>query len=294
MSDRPVDLPGPPGPPDPVEPGRGAGPDEWADANRRQWDERTGIHVASPFYDVEGWLRDRPGPRRRERDLLGDVRGLELVHLQCHFGLDTLGWADAGAVVTGLDFSPVAIRTADEIAARAGLAERARFVCADVLRATEALGHSTFDIVYVSLGALCWLPSVERWAEQSAALVRPGGRLFLHDIHPVAWALADDAPELAYGYFEDPLPFVSDSDRTYADSDRSLLNTRTYEWNHGVGEVVTALIRGGLRLDVLEEHDWTVHQRFPWLVESAPGRWSSPPGSPRIPLTYTLVATRVG
>jgi len=266
---------------------------EWAEANRRVWDERTAVHASSRFYDVEGWLRVRPGPRSRELDLLGDVRGLDLVHLQCHFGLDTLAWADAGAVVTGLDFSSESVRTAEELARRAGVADRARFVCADVLEATEALAHATFDIVYVSLGALCWLPSVERWADQAASLVRPGGRLFLHDIHPLAWALDDDSPMVAHGYFETPEPFVSDSDRTYTDSDRPLVHTRSYEWNHGLGEVVTALVRRGLRLDILEEHDWTVHQRFPWLVETTPGRWSAPPGAPRLPLTYTLVATRV-
>jgi SAM-dependent methyltransferase len=262
-------------------------------ANRRQWDDRVGVHVSSRFYDVDGWLRTRPGPRDGEVDALGDVTDLELVHLQCHFGLDTLAWASVGARVTGLDFSPEAIRVARELAERAGLADRSRFVCADVLRATEALEHVTFDIVYVSLGALCWLPSVERWAEQAAALVRPGGRLYLHDVHPLAWALADESRVVEHTYFEEVEPYVDDSGTTYTDADRPLHHTRSYEWNHGIGEVVTALIGQGLRIDVLEEHDWTVHQRFPWLVEVEPGRWTSPPGVPRLPLTFTVVATRV-
>lgn len=263
------------------------------DANRRMWDDRTGIHVASRFYDVDGWLATRPGPRPREVDALGDVVDLELVHLQCHFGLDTLAWATAGARVTGLDFSAEAIREARGLTARAGLADRARFVCANVLDAREALDHRAFDIVYVSLGALCWLPSVEQWAEEAAGLVRPGGRLYLHDVHPVCWAMADDTPELAHTYFEEAEPYVDDSDQTYTDTDRPLVHTRSYEWNHGIGEVVTALIRQGLRIDTLEEHDWTVHRRFPWLVETEPGTWTSPPGMPRLPLSFTLVATRV-
>ena len=266
---------------------------ERLEANRRQWDDRTRIHVASRFYDVDGWLHTRPGPRDREVEALGDVTGLELVHLQCHFGLDTLAWATAGARVTGLDFSPEAIREAEDLAARAGLSERARFVCADVLRAREALDHVTFDIVYVSLGALCWLPSVARWAEEAAGLVRPGGRLYLHDVHPVCWSLADDALEFAHTYFEEAEPYADDSDQTYTDAERPLAHTRSYEWNHGIGEVVTALIDQGLRLDVLQEHDWTVHRRFPWLVEVGPGRWTSPPGLPRLPLSFTVVATRV-
>ena len=266
---------------------------ERLEANRRQWDDRTRIHVASRFYDVDGWLHTRPGPRDREVEALGDVTGLELVHLQCHFGLDTLAWATAGARVTGLDFSPEAIREAEDLAARAGLSDRARFVCADVLRAREALDHVTFDIVYVSLGALCWLPSVARWAEEAAGLVRPGGRLYLHDVHPVCWSLADDALEFAHTYFEEAEPYADDSDQTYTDAERPLAHTRSYEWNHGIGEVVTALIDQGLRIDVLQEHDWTVHQRFPWLVEVGPGRWASPPELPRLPLSFTVVATRV-
>ena len=133
-------------------------------ANRANWDDRAAVHLESRFYDVEGWLRDQRGPRPREIEALGDVTGLRLVHPQCHFGLDTLAWARAGAVVTGLDFSPVAIAAAAEIAERAGLSERATFVCASVDEAVSALSGATFDVVYVSLGALCWLPSVAVWA----------------------------------------------------------------------------------------------------------------------------------
>jgi SAM-dependent methyltransferase len=261
-------------------------------ANRRNWDERVQIHVESAFYDVEGWLSKRPGPRQREIDALGDVSGLDLVHLQCHFGKDTLAWADAGATVTGLDFSDEAIRAARELAVRAGLDDRSTFVCADVFDAAATLAPATFDVVYVSLGALCWLPSVARWADQVAALARPGGRLYLHDIHPLAWSLEPDRPALAYSYFEERQPYVDDSEQTYADLARPLSSRRTYEWNHSVGEVVTALVERGMHVDRLVEHDWTVHQQFPWLVESAPGQWSAGDGYPRLPLTYTVVASR--
>ena len=224
------------------EPGTTGRPELLA-ANRRNWDERVSIHLASRFYDVDRWLATRPGPRQREIDALGDLSGLDLVHLQCHFGLDTLAWADAGARVTGLDFSAEAIRTAEDLAVRTGLADRSTFVCADVFDAAEVLAPETFDIVYVSLGALHWLPSVDRWADQVAALARTGGRLYLHEIHPLAWSLADDSPTLAYPYFEEPEPFVDDSDLTYTDADRPLANIRTYQWNHGIGEVVMALVR---------------------------------------------------
>jgi SAM-dependent methyltransferase len=206
--------------------------------------------------------------------------------------METLAWARAGAHVTGLDFAPSAISAAQDIAKRAGLAERAEFVCADVYEAVEALGYAEFDVVYVSPGALCWLASVERWAAQVGALVAPGGRFYLHDGHPLAWALAEDRPELEHSYFEEPEPLADDSGYTYTDADRPLVNRRQYEWNHGIGETVSALVRHGLRLDRLVEHDWTVWPQFPWLVETTEGTWSAPPGRPRFPLSFSILADR--
>lgn len=268
---------------------------EYFAANRAQWDDRAAIHLESTFYDLEGWLRTEPRPRRREIDALGDVDGLTLVHPQCHFGLDTLTFARAGATVTGLDFSPAAIEAARDVARRAGLADRARFVCANVEDAPSALDHATYDIVYVSLGALNWLPSVERWAAALAPLVAPGGRLYLHEVHPLASSLADNEMTLAYSYFEEEAPFVWDDTETYTDQQRPLAHERSYEWNHGVGQVVTALIDNGLRITKLTEHDWTVWPRWPWLVQISEGRdrrWTTPPGAPRLPLTFTLLAER--
>jgi SAM-dependent methyltransferase len=190
---------------------------DYISANRANWDDRVAIHVASKFYDVEGWLRQPRGPRDWELAVLGDVSGLDVLHLQCHFGLDTLALAIAGATVTGLDFSGSAIAEARSLAARAGLGERARFVEADVLRGVDALSPERYDLIYVSLGALCWLPSVERWADQVQALLRPGGRLYLHDVHPLAWACADDDLRVEHSYFEAPEPYVDDVDVTYTD-----------------------------------------------------------------------------
>ena len=266
--------------------------DEHLEANRANWNDRTDVHLSSQFYDVEGWLRTQRGPRPREIDALGDVSGLTLLHPQCHFGLDTLAFARVGARVTGLDFSRAAVDAARDIANRAGLADRATFVCADVLDAANALDHQTFDVVYVSLGALSWLPSVDRWASQVAALVAPGGRFYLHDGHPLAWALADDRLCLEHTYFEEVEPFVEDSDATYTDARRPIVNERHYEWNHGIGETVTALIKYGLRLEWLAEHDWTVFPRFPWLVADGTGTWRTPSDMPRAPLTFSLLARR--
>ncbi|HZT66940.1 MAG TPA: methyltransferase [Acidimicrobiales bacterium] len=266
--------------------------EEALEANRANWDERTPIHLASQFYDIDGWIADGRGPRHWEVEALGDVGGLSLLHLQCHIGLDTLAWARAGASVTGLDFSPRAIEAARDIAGRAGLDRCSRFVCSDVHRAVEVLGGETFDVVYVSLGALCWLPSADAWAGQVGQLVRPGGRFYIHDVHPLAWAMADDELEIAHTYFEQDEPFVDDSDVTYADGEARLTSVRSYEWNHGIGEVVTALIRHGLSLVWLAEHDWTVWRRWPFLEPTGDGRWRLPADRPSVPLTFSLLARR--
>ncbi len=261
------------------------------DANLANWDECVGIHLRSEFYGVEQWLRDAPGPRPREIDALGDVEGKTLVHLQCHFGMDTLQWARAGATVTGVDFSPMAIEAATALAIRAGLADRATFVCANVYDAPAALAGQRFDVAYVSLGALCWLPDVARWGEVVASVLAPGGRLYLHDVHPLSSCL-DDEEHVVYGYFEEPdSPFVGDWDTSYTDGG-TLTATRTYEWNHSIGETVMALIDQGLVIDSLIEHDWTVFRQFPSLVEISKGCFAFPVGRPRMPLSFTVLATR--
>ena len=197
-----------------------------------------------------------------------------------------------GARVTGLDFSPVAIDAAREIARRAGLSHRSEFVCSDVYDATTALDHATFDVVYVSLGALCWLPSVDRWAAQVGALVAPGGRFYIHDTHPLAWSLADDGLVVEHTYFEEAEPFVDDSDETYTDADRPLVHRRT------------------LRMESRDRRDR--HRPDPSRSPAGPARgarldrlaalpvagaqrrrnWTAPPGMPRIPLTFSLLASR--
>lgn len=261
-------------------------------ANRANWDERVPIHLSSQFYDVDGWLANPRPPRAWEVASLGDVTGLDAVHLQCHFGLDTMALAVAGArSVVGVDFSGEAIAAARDLAARGGFADRARFVQSDVYEAAAALAAEQFDLVYVSLGALTWLPSATRWAEQVAALLRPGGRLYLHDGHPMASAMADGELTVTYPYFEEPGAIVTENDATYTDGEQRLQSTRNYEWNHSLGEIVNAVIENGLRIDRLDEHDWTVWRQFPWLERQPDGRWITPSGHPRIPLTFTLLAS---
>jgi SAM-dependent methyltransferase len=252
-----------------------------------------GIHVKSRFYDVEGWLRDEPVPTSLELQALGNVEGLTLVHLQCHFGMDTLRWARVGATVTGVDFSPAAIAEAINLAERAQLEVQSRFVCATVYDAPEALVGERFDVVYVSLGSLCWLPSIDMWARSVAKLLRPAGRLYLHDVHPLSNSLDDDGERFTFGYFEAPEPLIFDSTETYTDGD-GIASTTTYEWNHSLAEIFGALHSNGVVVDAFNELDWTVWRQFPWLEESEMGTWTIPADRTRIPLAFTLVAHLAG
>lgn len=258
--------------------------------NKALWDERVPIHLASDFYDVAGFKAGGQTLREFEPAEVGDVTGRRLVHLQCHFGLDTLSWARRGAHVTGLDFSEKAVEAARAVADETGL--QARFVAADVYDAPMVLGE-TYDIVYTGLGALCWLPDIDRWAGTATSLLRPGGFVYLAEFHPFADTLDDDeGRSVTYDYFaEGPQIWDEPDAGSYAAPQVPVQHTRSIAFVHGLGEVVTALTTAGLRLDFLHEHDYTLWQRFSVLERRGP-TYRLPKGRPRIPLMYTLRATR--
>jgi 2-polyprenyl-3-methyl-5-hydroxy-6-metoxy-1,4-benzoquinol methylase len=264
--------------------------EQWLAANRAMWDERVPIHTKSRFYDVDGFLAGKETLRSFELAEAGPVEGKTLVHLQCHFGLDTLSWARHGARVSGLDFSEPAIAAARKLAAQAGV--EAAFVCSDVYAAPEAFAGRQFDLVYTGLGALTWLPDITAWAEAVASLVKPGGFLYLAEFHPVADIFADAELTAAYDYFHTEAK-VWDEPGTYADGDQATKNNLSYEWTHPIGEVVTALIDVGLRLEFLHEHGYTLYARWPFL-EHAEGtdEYRLPTGTPALPLMYSLKASK--
>jgi len=267
----------------------------YQEVNRANWDDRVPVHVDSPDYHVERYVAEPDlisNVVRFDLPLLGDVTGLRGVHLQCHIGTDTISLARLGASMTGLDFSGPAIEAAAKLAARAGA--DATFVRSDVYAAPDVLGTGGFDLVYTGVGALPWLPDIRRWARVVAALLRPGGRLFVRDGHPMLQALEvrDSLPALEYPYFEQPEPMVWDDDRTYVQTDARVEHTVMHQWNHGIGETVTALVRNGLQLEWLVEHDWTAFPAFPWLVQEADRNWHVPPGHARIPLSFSLLGRR--
>ncbi|MFC9394170.1 class I SAM-dependent methyltransferase [Streptomyces sp. NPDC057027] len=269
-------------------------PEDWHEANRAKWDERVPIHVASEFYDLDTFRAGKDALRDFELAEVGDVSGRSLLHLQCHIGLDTLSWARHGASrVVGLDFSEPAVETARSLAADLGLSqERAAFVAADVYDAAEAVPDGSYDIVYTGGGALNWLPDLERWAETAASLVTPGGFLYVAEFHPLTDSLDDETgSRVVHDYFVRD-PWVDTHPGTYADADAVTVHNRSVEWVHPVGEVVTALAKAGLRIEFLHEHDASLFPRYGALQRHEDGYYRFPAGRPRVPLMYSVKASR--
>ena len=278
------------------------------DTNRQWWDGVVPIHEASRGYDREGFLRGEKPLCPVERAELGPlVAGKKLLHLQCHFGMDTLNWARLGATVTGLDFSLPALEAARRLSAESGIP--GRFVQANVYDAAAALGE-TFDIVYTGIGALNWLPDIRGWARVVAACLADGGLLYLYEGHPMMWTLDQERQDkllvVRERYFEHPEPALYDGDTTYVDGPK-LEHSRTCEWNHGLGEIVTAVIDAGLRISYVHEHREVPWQALPSMEPVGPGTtgadgayqsnrtWRLPEAQrDLVPLMYSLLATKSG
>lgn len=266
--------------------------------NRAHWDERAGPHAASPDYAVQEFVRDPSFLSRVvqfDRPRLGDIRGVRAIHLQCHIGTDTVSLARLGAHMTGLDFSPEALAHARTIAARAGHSD-IRFVEAEVDDALRAVGDARFDLVFTGIGALCWLPSVTRWARVVSDLLVPGGRLFLREGHPMLWAIDEDQADaliVDYPYFETPDPVVFDIPGSYVETDTTFRHTLHHTWNHGLGEIVTALLDAGMSITGLVEHDSVPWEALPGRMRQVElGEWRLADRPWRLPHSYTLQAVK--
>ncbi|MEV4349937.1 class I SAM-dependent methyltransferase [Actinoplanes sp. NPDC049596] len=270
---------------------------DYRDVNRANWDDRASAHAASPGYGLSRF-RDDPAHLshvvRFDLPLLGDVAGLRGVHLQCHIGTDTVSLARLGATMTGLDFSSKSLEEARRLAADAKA--DVRYVESDVYDAVSAVGDG-YDLVYTGVGALCWLPDIRRWAQTVAALLRPGGRLFIREAHPVLWSLDyerdDDLLVLVDPYFETEAPSVYEEEGTYVETDTAFTHNVTHSWNHGLGEIVTALLEAGMTITGLVEHTsvpWHALERLMDDIGDGEYRLRDKPN--RLPHTYTLQAVR--
>lgn len=271
---------------------------EYLELNRSNWDERVPAHVASADYAVQRFLGDPAflsDVVRFDQPLLGDVSGLHGVHLQCHIGTDTVSLARLGASMTGLDFSGPAVAEAARLATATGA--DASFVQADVYDAANVLELGSFDLVYTGVGALTWLPDIRRWGRVVADLLRPGGRLFIRDGHPMLHALSvgdDGRLVLTKPYFETAEARVTDYAGTYVQTDVAIEHTVTHWWNHGLGETVTALLEAGLTLTGLTEHTTVPWRAFSGetMVSSGGGEWRLAEMPERLAASFTIQAAK--
>lgn len=273
---------------------------DWLDDNRANWDERVPLHVASEFYDQEplrlgGGVLDPIARAGIERLFPEGLDGVRVLHLQCHFGSDTLSLANRGATVVGLDFSRPAVEEAQRMAAEIGIDDRARFIEANLYDARHALPEpESFDLVFTTWGTIGWLPDVAEWARIVAWFLKPGGRLYFADGHPAAFVFDGDGgaggmPVFAYPYAKDD-PDILEDPSDYADREAALEHARTWEWMHPLAEVHGALRAAGLAIDEFEEHYRVPWQIFPLTIPVGEGMFGWP-AEQWLPLSYELVAS---
>lgn len=255
--------------------------------NRQLWNERTKHHTGSKFYDVEAFLAGKNSLTAKELELLGDLAGKKLLHLQCHFGQDTLSLARMGAEVTGLDLSDAAIAEARKLAATMGI--RAEFIIANVLDFQPQL-EGNFDIVFTSYGVLGWLPELDGWAKNIAHYLKPGGKLVLVEFHPVVWMYNNDFTRVEHSYFNRKRIEEMETS-TYADTSAAI-NLLSHTWNHSLSEVFTALLEAGLQINRFEELDGSPHNCFAGAEQGPEGMFRITGLQGKLPMVYALVAGR--
>ena len=253
-------------------------------ANRAWWDVAAPLHAESALYDLENFRVGRDDIRPFELDELGPIAGRELLHLQCHIGTDTLSWARHGARVVGLDFSHASLAVARQLALDCDI--DAEFVCADVYDAVEAIDGRTFDVVYTGIGALGWLPDLASWADVVHDLLRPGGVLYLVEIHPVALGVAKDGRTVTVDMLDTEYQAWHEPGGTYAAPDAEVPHT-TYERVHTLSDVLSAVLDAGLTLELFHEQSYT-NVPWPWAERGSDGYFRGPEGARRVPLTYSL------
>lgn len=261
--------------------------DKYIETNKRLWNEKTRYHVASDFYDMEGFLSGKTSLKEVELGLLGDVKGKSILHLQCHFGQDSLSLARMGAKVTGVDLSDVAIDKAVALNKELGL--DARFICTDVYELPAKLDEQ-FDVVFTTYGVLGWLPDMKRWAEVVAKFLKPGGELILVELHPMVWMFDNSFSHIEYPYFNFGA-IVETLQGTYADKNAAI-ELEEIGWNHNLAEVFQNIIDAGMRIQVFSEYDYAPYNCLANMVEAGEGKWQLKGMEGKLPLLYAVKAVR--
>lgn len=256
-------------------------------ANKELWNQRTTVHRDSDFYNLAGFKRGETVLTPIELGELGDVKGKSLLHLQCHFGMDSLDWARRGAKVTGVDLSDTAIGQATQLNNELGL--DATFVCCNVLDTCDHVSGE-FDIVFTSYGTIGWLPDLEPWAKVIAAKLKPGGLFYIAEFHPMVWMFDDEFTYIQYSY-ENREVIVTENQGTYTDRNAAIRG-KEYSWNHSISEVLNALVGAGLRIELFNEHMYSPYPCFRKVVEFEPGKWHIKGLEGKLPMVYSLRAVK--
>ncbi|MFX1577096.1 MAG: class I SAM-dependent methyltransferase [Promethearchaeota archaeon] len=264
--------------------------DDYYEVNKRRWNELVAIHAKSDEYDLKGFLAGNTSLHQVELDALGNLSGKSLLHLQCHFGLDTLSLARLGAQATGVDFSDKAIEFAQALAQQVEV--DANFICSNIYDLTDVL-EGEYDIVFTSFGVLCWLADIKTWAHIIAHFLKPGGMFLLVEGHPFFWVVDNDHPDtlqIKYPYWHSKEPLSYDEDGTYVDVDAKLTNTKGYEWNHTVSDVLNALIQAGLVITEIQEFPHLPWKPCPLAKKNQQGEWHL--DGDLLPLSWSVKAVK--
>jgi 2-polyprenyl-3-methyl-5-hydroxy-6-metoxy-1,4-benzoquinol methylase len=259
--------------------------EQYLDLNRKNWNNRVDGHLSSDFYRMDAFRSGENSLKEIELGLLGDVSGKKILHLQCHFGQDTLSLARMGAHVTGIDFSEKAIDAANALASELEL--QATFICCNIYDTPQFLTE-TFDIVYTSYGTIGWLPDLAKWAEVIAHFLKPTGKMIFVEFHPVVWMFDDDFQKVTYNYFQDDA-IVEEISGSYADKSLDITDT-TITWNHGLSEVYQALQNAGLTIDHFSEYPFSPYDCLKDLIEVEPNRFQVKHLVNKIPMVYAITA----
>ena len=261
--------------------------DDYLDINRKAWNDKTEVHVNSEFYDLPGFLAGKSTLNDIELSLLGDVSGKKILHLQCHFGQDTISFSRMCAEATGVDFSDKAIEAARSLSVQTE--NQTRFICSDIYSLHEHINEE-FDIVFTSYGTIGWLPDLEKWAWTISKFLKPGGTFVFAEFHPVVWMFDPAFEKVAYRYFKSDA-IIETEMGTYAD----LTTPAEYEmvtWNHSISEVVNNLIGAGLEINSLNEYDYSPYNCFRNTEEFEPGKYRIAHLGNNIPIVYSVKATK--
>ncbi len=259
----------------------------YLEINKESWNQKTEIHVKSKFYDMKGFLAGKNSLKDIELGLLGDIRGKTVLHLQCHFGQDTISLSRMGAEVTGVDFSDKAIEKAEQLAEETG--ENAEFICCDIYDLPKYLDRK-FDIVFTSYGTIGWLPDLDKWARVVSQFLKPGGKFIFVEFHPVVWMFDSNFEKVAYNYFNSGA-IVETLEGSYAEKEADL-SQQYVMWNHGLGEVFSCLLNHGLAIMAFDEYNYSPYDCFNHTLEFDAGKFRIKHLDSKIPMVYSILARK--